>query len=90
MLTAAANGVTYVQGTGTVTAAVPAGTYTLAETAKAGYTASASGFACSTGQTGSSVTVPAASEVTCTITNDDRQSTSQLTKSDGGFSGYVR
>ena len=62
VLTAVANGVTHVQGTGTVTAAVPAGTYTLAETAKAGY--ASSGFSCSTGETGSSVTVPVASAVT--------------------------
>jgi uncharacterized repeat protein (TIGR01451 family)/LPXTG-motif cell wall-anchored protein len=69
VLTASANGVTQVQGTGTVTAAVPAGTYTLAETGKAGYVSS--GFTCSTGQTGSSVTVPVASDVTCEVTNDD-------------------
>ncbi len=86
LLTAAANQVTYVSGTGTVTAAVPAGTYTLAETPKAGYTASASGYTCSTEQTGFSVTVPAASEVSCTITNNDQAVDLQLTKSDGGIS----
>ncbi|HZB42454.1 MAG TPA: LPXTG cell wall anchor domain-containing protein, partial [Ilumatobacter sp.] len=58
-----------VQGTGTVTAAVPAGTYALAETTKPGY--ASTGFSCSTGQAGSSVTVPDATEVTCTIINED-------------------
>ena len=87
ILTAAANGITYVSGTGTVTEAVPAGTYSLAETTKAGYTESASGFTCTTEQTGSSVSVASASEVTCTLSNDDQALDLQLTQSDGGFTG---
>ena len=86
-LTAAANGTNFVEGDGTATAAVPAGPYTLAETPQPGYAASASGFVCSTQQTGFSVTVPEASEVTCTITNNDQAVDLQLTKSDGGFVG---
>jgi uncharacterized repeat protein (TIGR01451 family)/LPXTG-motif cell wall-anchored protein len=86
LLTASANGITHVSGTGTVTEAVPAGTYSLAETPKAGYTASANGFVCTTEQTGSSVTVPAGAEVTCTITNDDEAVDLTLTKSDGNVS----
>ena len=84
-----ANGHHFVEGNGTATAAVPAGPYTLAETPQPGYTASASGFVCSTQQTGFSVTVPEASEVTCTITNNDQAVDLQLTKSDGGFVGHV-
>jgi hypothetical protein len=70
-----------VSGSAAVTgAAVPAGTYTLSESAQAGYAASA--WVCSGGtQNGSSITLSFGQSATCTITNNDQAPSLTLVKS---------
>jgi uncharacterized repeat protein (TIGR01451 family)/LPXTG-motif cell wall-anchored protein len=69
-LSASAGQVTQMSGAGHVTAALPPATYQLAESSVPGYSAVAPGFVCSNENTGSSVTLSAGADVTCTITND--------------------
>ncbi|HRE02864.1 MAG TPA: hypothetical protein PLV68_16300, partial [Ilumatobacteraceae bacterium] len=66
-----------------VTAAVPVGSYTLAETEQSGYTAG--NWVCTGGTvTNDVVVVTAGADVICTIVNDDDPVDLQLTKDDGG------
>ena len=90
--TPSAGGDALVEGTRTVTAALPAGGYDLAEPAVTGY--SSSGWSCAIGDddvpvqdgtdTTASVVVGAALDVACEITNDDDPVDLELTKDDGG------
>lgn len=68
--TLTADGPVVVQGSGQATATVPAGAYDLSESGPSGYVAGA--WECTGGlQAGSTITVPLAGDVTCTIRNDD-------------------
>ncbi len=77
-----------VAGNGDVIAAVPAGSYELAESALAGYVPGT--WSCSVvgsdavPTTGDTVAVPQATDVVCDITNDDQPVDLELTKDDGG------
>ncbi len=72
-----ANGAAYVSG---VSQSVSAGTYALAETNQAGYTAGA--WSCDAGTlTGSSLVLANGQSATCTIVNDDQAATLTLVKS---------
>ncbi len=85
-------GAAILDGTTSVTGAIPAGDYDLAEPALAGY--SSSGWTCSTGEdavtvengtaTTGSISIAEGDDVTCEITNDDDPVDLELTKSDGG------
>jgi uncharacterized repeat protein (TIGR01451 family) len=77
--------VTLLSGHSGVSAAVPAGTYALAEAAYPGYEFVAPGFVCSNEDSGFSVDVLVGQNVVCTITNQDLPVDLELTKDDAGF-----
>jgi hypothetical protein len=76
-LTAA--GPTTISGAGpTVTGAASAGLYNLSESGPSGYTASS--WSCSSGGSGSTVTLPVGGSATCTIGNNDNPASLTLVK----------
>lgn len=75
---------------GTTVTVTPGTPYVLSESTRAGYAPSATTpLVCSAGLTGSTVTVPIATKVTCTFTNDDIAPTLSLTKIVSGADGVA-
>ena len=75
---------------GTTVTVTPGTPYVLSESSRAGYAPRATNpLVCSAGLSGTTVTVPIATKVTCTFTNDDIAPTLSLTKIVSGADGVA-